>query len=93
MGCDETKDDIPKVLFFFETGNNDQKSYCLKLKDNIQYDRSIKYEIKSSPGVPFSIKLRIGNNEPVNIQTFYDEKELDNSLKKIKETLDSYYKR
>jgi hypothetical protein len=92
MGCDETKD-IPKLLCFFESGNIDQKNYCIKLKDNIKYDRSIKFEIKSSPGVPFSIKLKIGNSEPVNIQTFYDEKELDNSLKKITEVLDVHYKR
>ena len=92
MGCGETKDDTPQLICFFESGNEDQKNYCIKLKDNIKYDKKIKFEIKSSPGVPFSIKLKISNKEPKTIQTIYNENDLQNALNKIIELLDKHYK-
>ena len=73
MGCDETKD-LPALLCFFEAGNEDQKNYCLKLKDNFHNERTIKFEIKSVPHVPFSIKFKM-NGKVHEIQKIYDNSE------------------
>ena len=39
---------------------NEQKEFCLKLKDSFRYEKAIRYEIKST-NEPFSIKLKIKN--------------------------------
>ena len=93
MGCDESRDTHYSVLLcFFEVGNEEQKQYCIKLKDNFQYEKSIRFEIKSTPGVPFSIKLKLkGEPEPRNIQDTFDSSEqaMQESLNKMYQILDS----
>ena len=92
MGCSESKDQLPTLLCFFETGNEEQKQYCLKLKDNFQHEKPIRFEIKSSPGVSFSIQFRI-KGETHKIQTIYNEEELQNSLNKMYQLLDESAKK
>ena len=89
MGCDESKDsNFPVLLCFFEVGNEEQKQYCLKLKDNFQHEKAIRFEIKSTPGVPFSIKFKLkGEQNPRNIQDTYD-----NSEQAMRESLEKMYK-
>ena len=93
MGCDETKDANYSVLLcFFEVGNEEQKNYCLKLKDSFQHEKPIRFEIKSTPGVPFSIKFKLkGESEPRNIQDTFDNSEqaMRDSLDKMYQILDS----
>ena len=61
MGCDAAKEqNLPTLLCFFETNNDEQKEFCIKLKDSFQHEKSIKYEIRSSVE-PFSVKLKIKN--------------------------------
>ena len=92
MGCDESKNALPTLLCFFEFQNEEQKNYCLKLKDNFRHEKPIRFEIKSSPGVSFSIQFRI-KGETHKIQTIYNEEELDNSLKKMYQLLDESAKK
>ena len=92
MGCDETKDKLPTLLCFFEMENEKQKNYCLKLKDSFKHEKPIRFEIKSSPGVSFSIQFRI-KGETHKIQTIYNEEELENSLNKMYQLLDESVKK
>ena len=92
MGCGESKEKLPTLLCFFETGNEEQKNYCIKLKDNFNYPTSVKYEIKAYAGSTFNILLVIqGQNH--SIQTTLnerDENEVKNNLQKIYDILNSY---
>ena len=92
MGCDESKNALPTLLCFFELQNEEQKNYCLKLKDNFRHENPIRFEIKSSPGVSFSIQFRI-KGETHKIQTIYNEEELENSLNKMYQLLDESVKK
>ena len=75
MGCTDPKDkNMITLLCFYETGNELQKNYCLKLKENYQGEKPIKYEIKQIPQVPFGIKLKI-NGKLFDIQKIFDDRE------------------
>ena len=89
MGCDASKDQLPALLCFFETGNEEQKQYCLKLKDNFQHERAIRFEIKSSPGVNFSIKFKL-KGKIHDIQNEFDSTEftMNQTLEKMYKILD-----
>ena len=89
MGCNETKDQLPVLICFFETGNEEQKKYCLKLKDNFSHEKPIRFEIKSSPGVPFSIKFKI-KEKLYNIESVFNDSEvqMNNSLNIMYKYLD-----
>ena len=89
MGCDASKDQLPALLCFFETGNEEQKQYCIKLKDNFRHQKSVRFEIKSSPGVPFSIKFKY-KGKLHNIQSAFNdsEVEMNNSLDIMYKILD-----
>ncbi len=87
MGCDETKDKLPTLLCFFEMDNEKQKNYCLKLKDSFKHEKPIRFEIKSSPGVNFSVQFKI-KGQIHKIQTIFNEEELDNSLNAMYKILD-----
>ena len=64
MGCNEAKEqNYPLMLCFFIPGNEDQKNYCLSLKDNFKHEKPIRFEIKSMPSVPFAIKFKIKGNK------------------------------
>lgn len=85
MGCTETKDTkIPALICFFEMGNTQQKEYCLKLKDNFKHEKSIRFEIKSLPDYPFSIKFQI-NGQIHDIQNTFDDSDqaMNDSLNKM----------
>ena len=80
--CGSTQDtNTPVLLCFFETQNEEQKNYCLKLKDNFHNERTIKFEIKSVPSVPFSIKFKM-NGKIHELQKIYDNSEeaMNNTL-------------
>ena len=82
MGCTDLKDkQMPALICFYEEGNDMQKNYCMKLKENYNGNKPLKYEIKHIPQVSFSIKLKI-NGKLIEI-----EKVFDNSEERIKETL------
>ena len=92
MGCDESKDNLPTLLCFFEHGNEEQKNYCIKLKDHFHHQKSIKFQITSNTGVQFSIQFRLrANSEPVKIQENFDNSEqaMNEALGKMYELLDS----
>ena len=87
MGCDESKDiNIPCLLGFFEQGNEEQKQYCLKLKDHFKHEQSIRFQISSPPGVPFSIQFKLkGQAEPIKIQETFDSSDeaMNQALQKM----------
>ena len=70
---------------FFEPGKEEQKQFCLKLKNSYQHEKGIRYEIRSSIE-PFSIKLKI-KNFLYDITTTY----IDNSEEEIQKTLNAIY--
>ena len=91
MGCKNPNDkQIPTLICFYETGNEIQKNYCLKLKENYNGSKPIKYEIKQIPQVSFSIKLRI-NGKLIEIEKIFDNREeaMKETLKKIEELIES----
>ena len=92
MGCDEMKDsNVPKLLGFFEDGNEEQKQYCINLKNNFQHAKTIGFTISSTAGVPFSIQLKVPNQpEPYKIQEdkIFTEEAMKTSLKKMYDILD-----
>ena len=92
MGCDESKDaNYPCLLGFFENGHEEQKEYCLKLKDNFKHEQSIRFQISSPPGVPFSIQFRVkSQSEPIKIQETFDSSEeaMRQALEKMYKILD-----
>ena len=87
MGCDESKDQLPTLLCFYENGNDIQKEYCLRLKDNFRHEKPIRYDIKSTPGVNFSIQFRV-KDKTHKIQTVFNEGELENCLNIMYKILD-----
>ena len=87
MGCDETKEKLPTLLCFFEMNNEQQKNYCLKLKDNFKHEKPIRFEIKSTPGVNFCVQFKI-KGETHKIQTIFNEEEMENSLQAMYKLLD-----
>ena len=86
MGCNEAKEqNYPLMLCFFIPGNEDQKNYCLSLKDNFKHEKPIRFEIKSMPSVPFAIKFKI-KGKIHEIQN-----EFNNSEQAMNETLEKMY--
>ncbi len=90
MGCGEAKEqNYPTLLCFFNSGDEDQKAYCIKLKDNFKHEKPIRFEIKSMAGVPFSIKFKC-NNQVHDIQNdfFSSDDAMNESLNKMYAILD-----
>ncbi len=83
MGCVQATE-TPTLICFYETGKNEQKEYCIKLKDNFKNEKTIKFEIKSVPQVNFSVKFKL-NGKIHDIQTNFDDSEdtMNASLQKI----------
>ena len=87
MGCKEIGDkDFPVLICFFEPNNDQQKEYCLKLKDNFQHEKSIRYEIRSTADNKFAIQLKI-KDKTHDIQTEFTDTE-----EEMKIALDKMYK-
>ena len=89
MGCDETKDKYPTLLCFFEPNNEEQKNYCIELKNNFQHEQSIKFQISSTPQVGFSVQFRLKGTTYKIQETFDSSREaMDSSLQKMYKLLD-----
>ena len=91
MGCNEANEkNYPTLLCFFETENEEQKNYCIKLKDNFQHEKAIRFEIKSTPGVKFAIKFKY-KGKVYDIQSSYDNSDdtMKQSLQRMYQILDS----
>ncbi len=43
MGCTQANEP-PILICFYETGNEDQNNYWIKLKDNWKHEKGIKFE-------------------------------------------------
>ena len=90
MGCEEAKEsNFPVLMCFFQIGNEEQKEFCLKLRDSIHHEKTIKYEIKST-AEPFSIKLKIKNiiHDISTTYTNNSEEEIQKILSEICRKLD-----
>ncbi len=87
MGCKEVGDkDVPVLMCFFEPNNDSQKNYCLKLKDNFEHEKTIRYEIRSTADNKFAIQLKI-KDKTHDIQTEFTDTE-----EEMKIALDKMYK-
>ena len=86
MGCQNVKDsNVPTLLCFFETGNQNQADYCIKLRDNFKHEKTINYQIKSGEKMPFAIQFKIKN-------TTHDiQKDFDDSETTMNQTLQKMY--
>ena len=90
MGATKEKECIlPVLLCFCEANNEEQKSYCIKLRDIFQHNEPIRYQFQSAPEVKFKIFF-ILNNKTYIIQDIFDDSEeaLNESLNKIYKLLD-----
>jgi len=84
---------IPTLMFYFESHNENQKYFCLKVRDNFKYDYSVKYEIKSTLEDTFLIQVEIGDDIYDITNEFDDsEEKMNEILDKIYEVLDEKYK-
>ena len=91
MGCNNAKDpNVPTLLCFFETGNELQAAYCLKLRDNFKHEKTINYQIKSGEKTPFSIQFKIKKTIH-DIQTVFDDSEqaMNQTLQKMYDLLNA----
>ena len=87
----EKKYIYPSLLFFFEVGNEAQKQYCIRLKDNYNNDnKTIRYIIQWVTDSPFAVYFII-NNKRYKIQTIFDDSDesLNETLNKIYELVDA----
>ena len=82
---DEIISNIPQLICFYESGNEKQKEYCNKLKDNFKHEQAINYAIKSKENVPFGIKIAYYS------QNLDLQKEFDDSEDTMNETLRKAY--
>ena len=44
---------LPTLICFFSPGDENQKEYCLKIKDNFKHRKKIRYIIESTPDNSF----------------------------------------
>ena len=70
----ERGQNIPQLICFYESGNEEQKEYCNKLKKNYNYEKPIDWDIKSIPKVPFGIKIAY-NSKIEDLQNEFDDSE------------------
>ena len=93
MGCGEVKDatkNLPLLTMEFEPGNEQQKNYCMRIQQAFRHPQSIKFEIKSKINSTFYINLKI-KEQIHQIQTEFAENEIDNTLRKMYDLLDSAF--
>ena len=86
MGCTKTNENNYPFLFGnVEKGNEEQKNFCMKIKDTYKHSKTIKCEIKASEK-PFFIKLKIKN-------TIYDitNKFINNNEEEVNNILQAIY--
>ena len=87
MGCSQGYE-TPTLICFFEQGNEAQKAYCMKLKDNFHHEKTIKFEVRSVPQVRFSIKFQV-NGKLTTIQDTFDNSDdaMNSTLQKAYDLL------
>ena len=87
MGCSQGYEP-PTLICFIEQGNEEQKAYCIKLKDNFHHEKTIKFEVKSVPQVNFSIKFKV-NGKVTEIQNTFDNSDdaMNSTLQKAYDLL------
>ena len=92
MGCSETRDSTPILIFIFEPQNSTQKEYCIKMRDELHPKKSVKFVIESFIKASFKIRLKI-NGQTNIIEESFDAKKMKDSIKKINKILDesNYY--
>ena len=94
MGCHTPidKNRYPILLCSFEYGNEEQKNYCIKLRDNFNYEKTIKYIIESNKESSFAIKLQI-KKKIYDIQTIFNDsnEEMEKTLQNLYNKLDKFY--
>ena len=89
MGCGEVKDKIiPELLCQFESKNEQQKEFCIKLKNKLENEHKIektcKYIICSQPEKPFTITLKIKEKVNIILDKFEDsEEQMDKTIEKL----------
>ena len=88
--CNNVKNiNYPTLLCYFEIGNEEQKNYCLKLKDNFHHEKTIRFEILSRPDINFTIKFMY-NKKVNNIQDFFinTDEAMNQALEQMYKLLD-----
>ena len=87
MGCSQGYE-TPTLICFIEQGNEEQKDYCIKLKDNFHHEKTIKFEIKSFPQSSFIIKFQV-NGKLTEIQNTFDNSDdaMNSTLQKAYDLL------
>ena len=87
--CQVEENKYPLLSWNFEFGKEEQKLYCLKLKDNFVHEKTIAYHIRCILNREFQISL-ILNNKTYIIQDIFDDSDetLNESLYKIHKLLD-----
>lgn len=60
MGCIEASNEskLPTLLCEFVQGNEEQKNYCIDLKNNFRHQKTIGFEIKESDNFTISFLIR-----------------------------------
>jgi len=87
MGSSSNKEkDYPLLLCSFEIGNEEQKSYCIKVTRNFNHEKPIRFEISSKPHIKFNISFVINN------KTYIIQEIFDNSDEALEESLNKMYK-
>ena len=81
----EREPNLPQLICFYESGNEEQKEYFNKLIANFKHEQTINYEIESKEKVPFGIKIAY-NSKIQDLQ-----KEFDDSEETMRETLRKAY--
>ena len=87
--CNEKKNILPLLLCSYEKDNEEQLSYCVKLKDNFRHEETIRFEIKISHDAQFKISFILDKNTYI-IQDIFDDSDeiLNESLNKMYVLLD-----
>ena len=85
-----TERDNPTLICFYEHDNEEQKNYCLKLRDNFKDEKTINYEIKSIPKVHFKIQIIYQNKEEIlQDEPDYSDSAMEITLRKAYDFLKS----
>ena len=81
--CKNKELSLPELLCSIDNNNEQQKSYCIKLRDKFQNEKPIQFRIKH--GLQFKISFKLLNGKTYKIQdNFVDSDEiLNESLDKM----------
>ena len=75
---------IASLICNFSNKENEQRKYCLKIKDNIKYPGDIGYEMKSYKEDLFSIELDIkGKKYILQNEKIYTKEMMEKTINKL----------